>query len=343
MAQDLRPRGRRNKGARPVPVAPKNNPGDATPVVTWTKSDAGDADFVDGQTALAIARLLREHRDKPFFIAAGFHKPHLPWIAPRKYFDLYPGPSVALPTEPADVRKGIPPLALITTRPDGAIWPSPTNATRLPPTRPARASSTRKSAWCCAVDELGLWDDTVVVLWGDHGWHLGDHGGLWGKLTVFEQAARVPLIVAAPGAAAGGVSPRLVELIDLYPSLVELCGVPAPDGLEGTSFVPLLRSPGRPWKKAAFTQVLREAADVRGKARAAGGPPVMGRSVRTRRWRYTEWGGPEVAELYDHDRDPRELQNLASVPEHRQSIAELRRILAAGWREAGPGASRLKD
>jgi iduronate 2-sulfatase len=317
----------------------RSNPtvANSPPVVTWHRSNAPDAEHVDGKTALRIVELLRQRRDKPFFIGVGFHKPHLPWIAPRRYFEMFPAQSVPLPQEPTDVRKQIPPLALITTRPDGAQLTEHLQ-------REAIAAYTACTAFVDAqvgivlraIDELGLGNNTVIVLWGDHGWHLGDHGGLWGKLTVFEEAARVPLIVAAPGGTSGAVSPRLVELVDLYPTLVELCGVPASGGLEGTSLVSLLQAPNRPWKKAAFTQVLRDAEETRNASHAGAAHPVMGRSVRTERWRYTEWERPEVAELYDHDHDPHELRNLASAPEHRQTVAALRQMLTAGWREAEP-------
>jgi iduronate 2-sulfatase len=334
-----RDRSREDEVARANPAKP-----DSAEVVNWHRSAADDANHADGRTARQIVKLLREHRDKPFFIAAGFHKPHLPWVAPRKYFEMFPPESAPLPQEPKDVRRQIPPLALITTRPDGAHVTEQKE-------REAIAAYTACTAFVDtqiglvlkALDDLNLRDNTVVVLWGDHGWHLGDHGGMWGKLSVFEEAAHVLLIVAAPGKPAGVVSPRLVEFVDLYPTLSELCGLPVAEGLEGTSFVPLLHEPSRPWKKAAFTQVLREANEVRN-PRPSGEPhPVMGRSVRTERWRYTEWGGPEVAELYDHDQDPREVHNLISDPAQREKIAELRQILVAGWRKAAPDGQHLSS
>ena len=142
-------------------------------------------------------------------------------------------------------------------------------------------------------------------------------------MTVFEESARAPLIVAAPGKKAGVGCPRLVEFVDIYPSLTELCGLPQPEGLEGTSFVPLLADPQRRWKKAAFTMVQR-------------GRGIFGRSVRTDRYRYTEWGDEKTAELYDHEADLREFINLAGKPAAAKVQAEMRAVLKAGWRAALP-------
>ncbi len=165
-----------------------------------------------------------------------------------------------------------------------------------------------------AVDRLGLRDNTIIVFWSDHGYHLGEHG-LWFKQSCFEESARVPLIIIAPGQqSAGQVSPRLVELVDLYPTLAELAGLTPPKSLEGTSLRPLLENPKAAWSLPAFTQVER-----------ARGP---GHSVRTERWRYTEWDfGRLGAELYDHQTDPQELHNLASDAKYGATVAELKGLL----------------
>jgi len=181
------------------------------------------------------------------------------------------------------------------------------------------------------LERLKLQDQTVVVFLSDHGYHLGEHGGLWHKMTVFEEASRVPLIVAAPGKQPS-VSRRLVELVDLFPTLAELCGLPKPDGLEGLSFVPLLTAPDRPWKRAAFTMV-SHVGSVKGATYLD--PTKLGRTVRTERWRYTEWFDGS-AELYDHDADPYECANLASAPQQAQAMAELKQVLAGGWKAALP-------
>jgi hypothetical protein len=174
-----------------------------------------------------------------------------------------------------------------------------------------------------ALDRLGLAENTIVVLIGDHGYHLGEHGW-WNKNTLFEMSCRPPLIVAVPGSKGQGKScARLVEFVDLYPTLTELCGLKTPVKLEGTSFRPLLHEPERPWKKAAFTQVQR------GK--------VAGYTVRTERWRYTEWdGGKAGVELYDHNSDPGEYHNLAAEPQYAMTVEEMRKLLRAGWKAAVP-------
>jgi arylsulfatase A-like enzyme len=171
-----------------------------------------------------------------------------------------------------------------------------------------------------------------VILWGDHGWKLGEHGA-WCKHTNFELDARVPLIISAPGQATGGKSSdALVEFVDIYPSLSELAGLPLPAHLEGTSFVPLLHAPQRPWKSAAFSQYPRSVRRQR----------LMGYSMRTDRYRFTQWvdrnNMQEVlaTELYDHQEDPAENTNLAADGHHDEIVRNLGKKLRAGWREAGP-------
>jgi uncharacterized sulfatase len=170
-----------------------------------------------------------------------------------------------------------------------------------------------------ALDRLGLAERTVVVMLSDHGYHLGEHG-LWQKQSVFEESARVPLIVSAPGMKARGrACARLVELVDLYPTLADLCGLPAPSALEGCSFRPLLDDPEMAWKEAAYTQVRR----------GSGEEIFMGYAVRTERYRYIEWdGGKKGAQLYDHQADPQELVNLAADPAQAAVIARLKQLLS---------------
>jgi uncharacterized sulfatase len=292
--------------------------------VEWRATTTKDEDEPDGKTARQVVRLLEQSKGKPFFVAAGFGKPHLPFVAPKKYFDLYPPEKIVLPQEPPDIRKNVPAAAL--DRHKQTLMESQARQATAAYFACVTFMDAQLGVVLDALDRLALWDSTVVVFWSDHGFHLGEHGGLWRKAKLFEECARIPLIVAAPGKSKGAASPRLVELVDLYPTLAELCGLPTPKGLEGTSLVPLLADPTRPWKAAAFTQV------AHGRDH-----DVMGRTVRTERWRYTEWdGGKEGVELYDHDADPREHRNLAADPKHAATVAELKQLLKGGWQKAGP-------
>jgi arylsulfatase A-like enzyme len=181
------------------------------------------------------------------------------------------------------------------------------------------------------LDRLGLRDQTIIVLWGDHGWKLGEHDA-WCKHTNVELDTNAPLILAVPGMkSAGRQTEALVEFVDIYPTLAELCGLARPAHLEGASFVPLLDDPDRPWKAAAFSQYPR---NVRGQR-------LMGYSLRTATHRYTEWqdrrtGEIRDRELYDHRTDPSENVNVADAPGNVSLVAELSRRLKQGWRGALP-------
>jgi uncharacterized sulfatase len=290
--------------------------------LSWTPTNRQDAEEPDGATARRIAQIIRENKSKPFFIGCGFHKPHLPWVAPRKYFDMYDLAKIKLPNTPLDDRDDIPPIALTSTAGDTEM----TDTERRQAILAYHAATTFMDAQLGVVldtmDQEKLWDNTVVLLFGDHGWHLYDHLQLWRKMTVFEQASRAPLVVCAPGKQAGAGCPRLVEFVDIYPTLTELAGLPQAPGMEGGSFVPLLDSPQRPWKKAAYTMV------ARGKGR-------FGRSVRTERYRYTEWeDGKSGVEFYDHELDPNEWTNVAwpartRTPQQGGQLEEMKALLHA--------------
>src|SRR5262249_40838933 len=169
-----------------------------------------------------------------------------------------------------------------------------------------------------ALDRLKLADRTVVVFWSDHGYHLGEHG-LWMKQSLFEESARVPLIIVAPGAKGNGkVCVRTVEFVDLYPTLADLAGLKPPAKLEGASLTPLLNDPNKPWDRPAYTQVQRGM--------------FPGYSVRTERWRYIEWDdGNQGSQLYDHDADPHELVNLVDDPKHAKTVAEMKALVKKNW------------
>ncbi|MDQ3687889.1 MAG: sulfatase-like hydrolase/transferase, partial [Acidobacteriota bacterium] len=280
----------------------------------------GDEDEQDGRVARRVAGLLRENKDKPFFIAAGLHKPHLPWVAPKKYFEMYPPSAIQLPKESPEDLKNKPAEALRYNRHDENLTEEGKRQAVAAYYASVSFMDAQVGVLLDAMDELKLWDSTVVVFFGDHGFHLGEHGGLWRKLTLFEESARAPLIVHAPDKGEGKTSNRLVEFVDFYPTLTELCGLPAPPGMEGTSFVPLLTDQTRPWKKAVFIQVPR------------------GRNVRTETHSYTEWDEGRAVELYDHRFDPREYRNLADDPRHTGVRQEMQELLRGGWQAVVPVA-----
>jgi uncharacterized sulfatase len=288
-----------------------NPPDKRTP--DWAMLDGTGDKTMDGRTATRIAELMRDNvkQGKLFFLAAGFKKPHLPWAVPRTYFELYPAGRVTAPVE--SPLKGVPAIALMTE-----LTPSPAPKSRTEAMAAYYAAisfaDSQVGRLLKQLDDLNLWDTTIVVLIGDNGFHLGDHEGLWSKLTNFEEAARVPMIVVAPGFGRGTTSSRPVELLDLFPTLAELCGLARPDGIEGASLVPLLRRPDASWDRPAHTLVYHK--------------EVRGNSVRTERWRLTEWDdGGQGTELYDHDNDPGECNNLANDPSQRRRVEELRKLL----------------
>jgi iduronate 2-sulfatase len=198
-----------------------------------------------------------------------------------------------------------------------------------------------------ALDRLGLADNTIIVFTSDHGYHMGEHG-LWQKMSLFEESARVPLLVVAPGASVkGGVARSPVSHVDLFPTLAELCGVKPPANLQGQSLVPLLKDPSAAGRGWAITQVSRGGGPLRAAVTTnimADGPRFFGYSLRTPRWRYTEWDeGKQGRELYDHDSDPRELTNLAGRPEHAKTVEELSEQLRAAAKTTFPPSGQTPE
>jgi uncharacterized sulfatase len=299
---------------------------------SWNESTGDDDDLVDGNFArTAIDWLEQRDPSRPFFLAVGFHRPHLPLIAPAKYFDLYPLDSIPLPDEPADDVADIPIPARNGAVPGYAVTTSPEQ--RRAAIRGYLATVSYMDAQAgrviAALDRLGLSQNTVVIFTSDHGWHLGEHG-LWHKRSLFEECARVPLIVRSPRMAGAGQKSRsLVESIDLFPTVCDFAGLPLPTELPGRSIRPLLDSPQATHREAVFTEA-RRGADAE----------IWGRSVRTPRWRYTEWnGGRDGTELYDHEADPHEYTNLASDPRHAPTIAQLKSLFAEHTAAPPPSAA----
>lgn len=301
----------------------------------YEASNTSDDVHHDGQTALKAIETLRrlKQQDKPFFLGVGFVKPHLPFNCPQKYWDMYPAESIKLPANyatPTDV----PEPALhdpYELRSYGAVPKEGdpiSDELALNLIRGYRACISFMDAQLGRVlnelDTLGLTENTIVIVWSDHGYHLGEHG-LFTKMTNFELGTHVPLIVRVPGMKTAGQRTRaLIELVDIYPTLAEIAGLPLPEHLEGASFKPLLENPEQPWKKAAFSQYLRK-----GRPGLMGKGPLafMGRSLRTDRWRYTEWKDADDklvgTELYNHDHDPEENRNLANDPAQEQTMKKL--------------------
>ena len=298
-------------------------------------ADVPDNAYPDGNNVEYAIRQLRRLKDKPFFMAMGFYKPHLPFNAPKKYWDLYRRQDIRLADNPF-VPKDAPSYA--TTN-----WGELRNYYGIPKQGPCPDELARQlihGYYACVsytdamigrlldeLDRLGLRDNTAIILWGDHGWKLGEHAG-WCKHTNFELDTHVPMILSVPGMTTAGQRTRaLTEFVDIYPTLCEACGLSLPKHLEGVSVMPLVARPSRPWKKAAFSQY------PRGK--------VTGYSMRTERFRYTEWqnrktGEVLARELYDHERDPHENVNAAGQPQYRADVERLSKMLKAGWRAARP-------
>jgi arylsulfatase A-like enzyme len=292
------------QGSRPRPDATERRRA-SDRIVTLEGDGEMHADF---RTAEKAMDYLREHKDQPFFLACGFVKPHSPPTAPARYFDLYDLSQVPLPVNFAAtlaVPAGFPKPCL---SPNGDLFIG-REATEVEAREVIRAywSSISWVDWnvgrvLAALDELGLRQSTVVVFWGDHGYHLGEMGK-WAKHgSLFEVGTRVPLIVAAPGMKANGQSVALpVQSLDLFPTLCELCGLKPPAGLEGHSLKRLLDDPTAAWDHPAYT--------------AAGNVANLGVAVRTARYRYAHWdGGRNGAMLFDQSADPHELRNLAGEP-----------------------------
>jgi iduronate 2-sulfatase len=329
-----------------------------------------DDAYQDGRgTEAAMATLRQLKGGKPFFLGVGFHKPHLPFVAPKKYWDMYDPEEIHLADNPF-TPKGAPSVGMHRSFELRVRHGVPKSG----PIPDEMARNLIGGYLACVsyvdaqigriiaeLERLKLRDNTIIMLWGDHGWHLGEHT-LWGKATNFEIATRCPLVVSAPGMeAAGRSSDALVELLDMYPTLCELAGLPVPEHVEGKSFVPVLSDPNRRWKPAAFSQfpcpALREWAamplssamrktffgplvrSVEHKLRAEAperysedlyNNHLMGYSMRTDRHRFTVWidvreanSYPIAVELYDHEKDPNENINVAGNQENVQLIRKL--------------------
>ena len=305
-------------------------------------ADVPDNTFQDGKVAELAVSTLQElsKKNEPFFLAIGFIKPHLPFVAPKKYWDLYDPATIQLapnkfyPKDAPDyaIRKGANEVNNYDGIPaKGAI---PDDIARQLKHGYYAAVSYTDAQVGMVLDELkrlGLDKNTIVILWGDHGWKLGEHDA-WAKHSNCENDANAPLILSVPGMKnAGARTDALVEFVDIYPTLSELAGLPLPSHLEGTSFKLLLDNPKRPWKTAAFSQYPRP---------DKGG--LMGYSMRTDRYRFTVWVSDkdhtkaDAIELYDHQTDPQENVSIAKDPANAELVKQLMEQWTKGWQGAKP-------
>ncbi len=313
-------------------------------------ADVPDNTFEDGKVADLAVKTLQEisKKSEPFFLAVGFRKPHLPWVAPKKYWDLYDPAKIALapnPFLPVDA----PSYAVLPNDGEVRAYKGVPASGHIPDEIAHKLkqgyfagvsySDAQIGRVIAELDRLGLRGNTIIVLWGDHGWKLGEHDA-WGKHSNVENDVNAPLIFSAPGMkAVGAHTDALVEFVDIYPTLCELSGLPLPGHLEGTSLKPLLDDPKHSWKSAAFSQYPRPG----GKTSSG---PLMGYTMRTDRYRFTVWAGRDdhtkmdATELYDHFTDPQENTNLAKHAEQAVTVEHLMAQWKQGWQGAKPpGAS----
>ncbi|MCA9080874.1 MAG: sulfatase, partial [Planctomycetaceae bacterium] len=308
--------------------------------------DVPDEAYFDGRISALACDALREcaEREQPFFLAIGFWKPHLPFNPPKKYWDLYDRTSFqpALPGVPPE---HCPALALHDSREllRSKLDMDLDDIQELKHGYLAGISflDAQVGKLLTTLDELQLRDRTVIVFWSDHGFHLGEHG-LWCKTSNFEFDARVPLLISYPGLPQPGESsPALAELVDLSPTLVDLCGLPPQEHVDGVSLRPILEAPTAQVKQVACTQHPRP-------AYYAGNPDAMGVSIRTERYRYTEWrdfvtGAVRDAELYDHSSDPGETRNVVSEQANRALRVQLANELAESFPRVGYAATERTE
>ncbi len=330
---------------------------DAPMLGTYLAMDCNDDELTDGISANVALSILRDRsgnthasayggyrqgrvNPQPFFLAVGFYRPHIPYMAPRKYFDMYPLDKIKLREQRDDDWDN---------KPMAAAWIWPPNAG----TTEEQQKKAIQAYYACitfvdaqigklldGLEEFGLLDNTIIVFWSDHGYNLGEHGQ-WQKQTLFEKASKQPLLIAVPGMAKGETTDAIVQMVDIYPTLAEIAGLKAPKDLSGHSVVPLLKDPDTEWDYPAFT-VQARTVNPRAQDRPypynfnpnvnSDSPTIYGHSVRVKRYRYTEWDeGRAGSELYDYETDPMEFNNLAGDPEYKDLVEELSGILHSSY------------
>lgn len=326
-------------------------PGQFGGSLSWYASPKSDEHHTDGLMAADAEWVLErcaKRKDRPFFLAVGFFRPHTPYVSPKPYFDLYPENDMPVVQGVKEDQADIPAAGLGSHKKEhDKLTDDLRRQTRQGYLASISFMDAQVGRVVDALDRLGLSDNTIIVFTSDHGYHMGEHG-LWQKMSLFEESSRVPMLIVAPGVAKKGVAAKSpVSQVDLFPTLAELCGVKAPANIQGQSLVPMLKDTsvaGRGW---ALTQVMRGGGPNRASVTTnvgSDGKRFFGYSLRTPRWRYTEWDeGEKGRELYDHDADPRELTNLADKPEHAKTVEELSQQVRAAAKTTFPASGMTPE
>jgi iduronate 2-sulfatase len=327
--------------------------GDAPMLGTYLAMDCADDEVTDAISTNVALSIMRQrsgntsvsayggyHRGRvnsqPFFMAVGFYRPHIPYMAPKKYFDMYPLDKIQLREYPENDWEN---------KPIAAAWTLPLDGN----TTEEQQRKAIQAYYACisfvdaqigklldGLEEFGLLDNTIIVFWSDHGYNLGEHGQ-WQKQTLFETSAKQPLIISVPGLPKGAATDAIVQMVDIYPTLAEIAGFGAPEDLDGHSLVPLLKDPDAEWNYPAFTLQARTLNPGAREGHSeysfnpnvgSSNPTIFGRSIRVKRYRFTEWDEGRVgAELYDYETDPNEFNNLANDPDHQDIVKKLTKVL----------------
>lgn len=307
-------------------------PGQYGGTLSWLAADGTDAEQTDGIAAEETIKRLKQHAatGDNFFLAVGLYRPHTPYVAPKKYFDMYPIDQITVPTVPKGYLETIPePAVKSINRKKEQVNLDPEVAKQAIQAYYASISfaDAQLGLILDALEETGLSDNTIVLFTSDHGYHMGEHGH-YQKTTLFENATHVPLVIAGPGVRTGGVASTMAEMVDFYPTLSELVGLSIPESVSGVSLVPALKDPDTVVRESALSQY------------------DIGYSIRTADFRYTSWGndGIKGVELYDRTKDPAEMKNLADDPsydQHRRRLAEILRERIEHAGDVPPGSRRV--
>ena len=305
-------------------------PGQFGGTLSWMSSEGTAEEQTDGLIATESIKILQQHgaSDRPLFLAVGFFRPHTPYVAPHRFFDLYPPEEMSPPFNPPDDREDMSPLAFFHKPEQDTMTLELKQLARQAYAASITFMDEQLGRLLDALEDLDQAENTIIVFTSDHGYHMGEHL-YWQKEGLFDESARVPLIITTPDMKNAGQRTKAIsEMIDIYPTLADLCGLPVPKGVDGVSLKPQLEDPTIPGKPFALTQAVRYqgrwvSADRRMDR------DVHGYSIRTDNFRFSSWdNGAEGEELYDLIKDPEEFHNVVEDPNYRQQAEELRSLLS---------------